>query len=344
MTHLPTPHDKPRIGMTLGDLNGIGPEVIIKALADARVTNLVTPVIYGSSRVLSYYKKALNIEEFNFTTVRNKGQFAPRHINVVNCWEEVIEVTPGKPSAEAGTAALKALQGACAELKEGLIDALVTGPIDKSTIHSEQFPFRGHTEFLAQEFDQGDSLMFMVSESLRIGLVTDHVPVKDVPSLITTERIEHKLRLMEASLRTDFGITKPRIAVLGLNPHAGDGGLIGTEDLDVIRNVVSAQRSKGKLVAGPVPADGFFGNGQYRQFDAVLAMYHDQGLIPFKTIAFEEGVNFTAGLPIVRTSPDHGTAYSIAGRNLASELSMRAAIFTAADIVRRRTEPSKDKY
>src|SRR5690606_8786745 len=176
-----------------------------------------------------------------------------------------LPISPGKPSAEAGTAALKALQGACAELKEGLIDALVTGPIDKSTIHSEQFPFRGHTEFLAQEFDQGDSLMFMVSESLRIGLVTDHVPVKDVPSLITTERIEHKLRLMEASLRTDFGITKPRIAVLGLNPHAGDGGLIETEDLDVIRNVVSAQRSKGNLVAGPVPADGFFGNGQYRQ-------------------------------------------------------------------------------
>lgn len=343
MTHTPKQLEKPRIGITIGDLNGIGPEVVIKALGDARVTSFFTPVIYGSSRVLSYYKKALNLEEFNFTTVRNRGQFAPRHVNAVNCWEDVIEVTPGKPSAEAGAAALKALQSACDDIKEGLIDALVTAPIDKSTIHSEAFPFRGHTEFLARKFGKGDSLMFMISETLRVGLVTDHEPLREVPNLITAERIEQKLKLMEASLKGDFGISKPRIALLGLNPHAGDGGLIGNEEQEVIRQVVSAQRSKGKLVVGPLPADGFFGNGQYRQYDGVLAMYHDQGLVPFKTLAFEDGVNFTAGLSVVRTSPDHGTAYSLAGKNQASESSMRAAIFTAADIFRRRQEQSKER-
>jgi 4-hydroxythreonine-4-phosphate dehydrogenase len=337
------PHEKARIGITIGDLNGIGPEVLIKALADNRILSLVTPVIYGSSKALSFYKKLLALEEFNFSPVRGKGQFVPKSINVVNCWEEVIEINPGKATRETGKAAFQALQCACAELKEGLIDALVTAPIDKHSIHSEQFPFKGHTEFLAREFGGGDSLMFMVSESLRIGLVTDHEALKDVAPLVTKERIESKLKLMENTLRKDFGVNKPKIAVLGLNPHAGDGGLIGKEDEEVIKPVISDYRNKGKLVFGPFPADGFFGTGQYRQYDAVLAMYHDQGLIPFKTLAFENGINFTAGLSVIRTSPDHGTGYNIAGKNQASESSMREAIFQAGEIFRHRSQHSTEK-
>ena len=343
MTHQAKHQEKPRIGITIGDLNGIGPEVVIKALADNRILSLVTPVIYGSAKVLAFYKKLLAMDEFNFSPVRAKGNFLSKSINVVNCWEEVIEINPGKPSRETGTASLRALQCAVEELKEGLIDALVTSPIDKSSIHSEEFPFKGHTEFLAKEFGNGESLMFMVSESLRVGLVTDHEPLREVASLITKENVEAKLRLMEQSLRGDFGIRKPRIAVLGLNPHAGDGGLIGKEDEEIIKAVVSDQRSKGKLVFGPLSADGFFGTAQYRQYDAVLAMYHDQGLIPFKTIAFENGVNFTGGLSIIRTSPDHGTGYNIAGKNQANEASMREAIFQAGEIYRHRAEQSKEK-
>jgi 4-hydroxythreonine-4-phosphate dehydrogenase len=343
MTHHTKAHEKPRIGITIGDLNGIGPEVVMKSLADTRILNMVTPVIYGSARVLAFYKKLLALEEFNFTPVKGKGQFVPKTVNVVNCWEEVVEINPGKPSRETGAAALRALKCACDELKEGLIDALVTAPIDKHTIHSDEFPFKGHTEFLAKEFGRGESLMFMVSDSLRVGLVTDHEPLRDVASLISKEKVESKLRLMENSLRNDFGINKPKIAVLGLNPHAGDGGLIGNEDEQILRAVIAEQRNKGKLVFGPLPADGFFGTAQYRQYDAVLAMYHDQGLIPFKTIAFESGVNFTGGLPVIRTSPDHGTGYKIAGKNQANELSMREAIFTAGEIFRHRTEQSKEK-
>lgn len=343
MTHQAKPQEKPRIGITIGDLNGIGPEVVMKALADSRILSLVTPVVYGSAKVLVFYKKLLALDEFNFTPARGKGQFVSKSINVVNCWEEVIEINPGKPTRETGTASLKALQCASAELKEGLIDALVTAPIDKRSIHSEEFPFKGHTGYLAKEFGGGESLMFMVSETLRVGLVTDHEALKDVASLITKERLESKLKLMEHSLRKDFGINKPKIAVLGLNPHAGDGGLIGKEDEEIIRGVVADQRNKGKLVFGPLPADGFFGTAQYRQYDGVLAMYHDQGLIPFKTIAFESGVNFTAGLSIVRTSPDHGTGYNIAGKNQANESSMREAIFQAGEIFRQRIEQSKEK-
>lgn len=343
MTYPTRLQEKPRIGITIGDLNGVGPEVVIKALADNRILNMVTPVIYGSSKVIAFYKKLLALEEFNYSPVKSKGQFVSKSINVVNCWEEVVEINPGKASKETGKASFQALQCACAEIKEGLIDALVTAPIDKHSIHSEEFPFKGHTEFLAHEFGAGESLMFMVSESLRVGLVTDHEPLKDVSSLITKERVELKLRLMETSLRKDFGINKPKIAVLGLNPHAGDGGLIGKEDEEILKMVISDQRNKGKLVFGPLPADGFFGTANYKQYDAVLAMYHDQGLIPFKTIAFESGVNFTAGLTIIRTSPDHGTGYNIAGKNRANELSMREAIFQAGEIFRQRSEQSKEK-
>jgi 4-hydroxythreonine-4-phosphate dehydrogenase len=343
MTHQNRHHEKPRIGITIGDLNGVGPEVVIKALADHRILALITPVIYGSAKVIAFYKKLLNIEEFNYSQVKGKGQFAPKSINVVNCWEDNIDIIPGKASRESGKAAYTALKQACEDLKEGLLDGLVTAPVDKQTIHSEEFPFKGHTEFLTQFFGVPDSLMFMVSDTLRVGLVTDHVPLKDVAGLITKARIEGKLKIMEQSLRNDFGINKPRIAVLGLNPHAGDGGLIGQEDGDIIKAVVTEQRNKGKLVYGPLPADGFFGVSLYSKYDAVLAMYHDQGLIPFKSIAFENGVNYTAGLPVIRTSPDHGTAYSIAGKNQANELSLREAILKAGDIFKQRREPSTEK-
>ncbi len=335
---------KPRIGITLGDYNGVGPEVVIKALADNRLLNLVTPVIYGSGKVISFYKKLLNIEEFNFSQVRNKGQFAPKSINVVNSWgDDAGEIMPGKASKESGKAAFIALKQASEELKEGVIDALVTAPIDKHTIHSDEFPFKGHTEFLTQFFEAPESLMFMISEKLRVGLVTEHIPVKDIAAAITKEKIEAKLKVMDASLRKDFGIMKPKIAVLGLNPHAGDNGLLGLEEEQIIRPLINDQKNKGRLVFGPFPADGFFAAGTYLKYDGILAMYHDQGLVPFKSVAFEDGVNFTAGLPVVRTSPDHGTAYAIAGKNQAHEGSMREAIYKAAEIFKHRNEPSKEK-
>ncbi len=337
------PHDhKPRIGITIGDLNGIGPEVVIKTLADHRILNFVTPVIYGSAKVIAFYKKHLNIEEFNYNQVRGKGQFTPKNINVVNCWEDAFDITPGKAARESGKAALMAIKQACEELKEGLIDGLVTAPVDKQTIHSDEFPFKGHTEFITQYFDAKDSLMFMISDGLKVGLVTEHVSLRDVAPLIVKERIEKKLRIMETSLKADFNIKKPKIAVLGLNPHAGDGGLIGTEEEEIIKGVVNDQRNKGKLVFGPFPADGFFGSSLYTRYDAVLAMYHDQGLIPFKAIAFDNGVNYTAGLSVVRTSPDHGTAYNIAGKNEASEQSMREALFQAIAIFKSRGEQSTE--
>lgn len=338
-----TPPEKPRIGITLGDINGIGPEVVIKALADARLLNLITPVVYGSTRVLSFYRKTMTLEEFNYSQVKQKGQFFAKAINVVNCWEDVIEITPGQPSRQTGKAALAALHKSVEEIKEGLIDALVTAPIDKNTIHGEEFPFRGHTEYLTHEFNAMESLMLMAGQQLRVGLVTEHVPLKEVSSLLSRERVELKIRLLELSLKQDFGLPKPKIAVLGLNPHAGDDGLLGEEEKTVIKPVVEDLRTKGKLIYGPFPADGFFAAGQHTKYDAVLAMYHDQGLIAFKTLDFDNGVNFTAGLPIVRTSPDHGTAYSIAGKNMADESSLRQAIYLAIDVIKHRVERSGSK-
>lgn len=335
--------DKPRIGITIGDLNGIGAEVIIKALADNRLLNLFTPVVYGSTKVLSFYRKQMGLEEFNYSQVKSKGQYFHKSINVVNCWEDVIEINPGQPSKQTAKAALLSLKRAVEELKEGHLDGIVTGPIDKNTMHSEEFPFQGHTEYLTQEFGAGESLMLMVGEELRVGLVTEHIPVKDIPAFITKERVELKIRLMELSLKQDFLINKPKIAVLGLNPHAGDEGLLGKEEQDVIKPVINDLKTKGKLIFGPFPADGFFATGQHRKYDGIVAMYHDQGLVAFKTLSFESGINYTAGLPYVRTSPDHGTAYNLAGKNMASESSMRQAMYVACDIIKNRIEQTVEK-
>lgn len=330
------PQEKPRIGITLGDYNGIGPEVVIGALADSRILNMITPVVYGSTRVLSFYKKLMNLEEFNYSQLKGKGQFFPKTINVVNCWDDNTEIHPGKASKESGTAARVALERVVEEAREGLIDGFVTAPIDKYTIHSEQFPYRGHTEYLTKTFNATESLMLLAGSNLKVGLVTEHIPVKEVSQYLTRERVELKIRLMELSLKKDFNVQKPRIAVLGLNPHAGDEGLIGDEEINIIRPVISDLKTKGKLIFGPFPADGFFGSGAYAKYDGVIAMYHDQGLVPFKTLAFDNGVNYTAGLPVVRTSPDHGTAYAIAGKNQADCSSMREAIFLASEIIRNR--------
>lgn len=320
----------------MGDVNGIGPEVVIGALADSRTLSMITPVVYGSTRAVSHYKKLMNLEDFNYGQVKQRGQYIPKTINVVNCWDDNLEISPGKASKESGNAARVALEKAIEESREGLIDGFVTGPIDKYTIHSEQFPFRGHTEYLTQVFQATETLMLMVGGNLKVGLVTEHIPIRDIPTYLTRERVELKIRLMELSLKKDFNIQKPRIAVLGLNPHAGDEGLIGQEENTIIKPVINDLRSANKLVFGPFPADGFFGAGTYSKYDGIMAMYHDQGLIPFKTLAFENGVNFTAGLPVVRTSPDHGTAYSIAGKNQADCSSMREAIFLAAEVIRHR--------
>lgn len=324
--------DKPRIGITLGDVNGIGPEVVIKALSDSRICNMITPVIYGSGRVISYYKKALQLDEFQYAPPKAPGQYLPKTATVINCWEDQYEIKPGISESISGRLAIQALKKAVEDINAGHIDAIVTGPIDKNSAFSSDFPYHGHTEFFTKIFNATESLMMLVSEKLRVGLVTEHVPVKEIQKLITRERVELKIRLMEYSLKKDFEILKPKIAVLGLNPHAGDGGLLGDEEEQIIKPVVNDLKSKGKLVYGPFPADGFFGNGLYHQYDGIIAMYHDQGLAPFKSLAFESGVNFTAGLPIVRTSPDHGTAYPIAGKGIANEQSMRQAIYLAADL------------
>ncbi len=329
---------KPVIGITLGDFNGVGPEVTLKALAGGQISRVCTPIIYGSVKVLSRYRKLLNLEEIQLHSIRSMEQMIHKRVNVFNCWEEHLEIEPGKATPEAGQAAHLALKTAVTDLKAGKIDAVVTAPINKHTIQGETFKFPGHTEYFAHEFGATDALMFLVSDQLRVAVVTGHIPLEKVRATITKELVTQKIKLLEQSLRQDFGIAKPRIAVLGLNPHAGEDGLLGTEEKEIIGPVLSELRHKGLLVYGPLPADGFFGTGSYRKYDGILAMYHDQGLIPFKTIAFENGVNFTAGLPIVRTSPDHGTAYNIAGKNIADETSMREAIYVACDVVKHRKE------
>ncbi len=325
-----------KIGITIGEVNGVGPEIILKTFADTRILQTCTPIIYGSAKTLSFHRKALNIPEFNYNTIRSIKEVIPHKINLLNCWEEEIKIEIGVASKLTGMYAFKALAAATNDLANGDINAMVTAPIDKHTIQTDNPNFTGHTEYLAAAFKTTDYLMFLVSGDLRVALVTGHVPVSKVAGLITKESILMKLKVMHASLKRDFGIRKPRIAVLGLNPHAGDNGVIGNEDLEIIIPAVKEAYNAGILAFGPYSADGIFGAGGYRKFDAILAMYHDQGLIPFKTLAFETGVNFTAGLPFVRTSPDHGTAYDIAGKGIANENSFREAVYLACDIYSRR--------
>lgn len=324
---------KLKVGITQGDGNGIGYEVIIKALSDPRILDLFTPVIYGSSKLFGFYKKTIHeIENMDTNVIGRASEAHPKRINIVNCLPESIYAEPGQASPESAKGAIKALECAVRDIKAGDIDVLVTGPINKKAMSGEGFGFPGHTEYLQNAFGVSDVTMLMVSDRLKLGVVTGHIPLKDVPGKITQEKILSKLRLMDQSLQKDFGTGKPRIAVLSLNPHSGDGGLLGTEEQDIIIPAVKKATEEGILAFGPYSPDGYFGLGHYEQFDATLAMYHDQGLSPFKAIAFEDGVNYTAGLPIVRTSPDHGTAFEMAGRDEADPRSMRAAIFRAIDI------------
>lgn len=330
--------DKIRAGITIGDINGIGLEVIIKTLMDNRILQLCTPIVYGSSKVASFHRKALGVSDFSFFPIREADQANPKNANLVNCWEEEVAIELGKPSSIAGKYALKSLEAAINDIKRNKTDVLVTAPIDKQTIQSDKFNFPGHTEYLAEQFQVKENLMLLVSDSLRVGVVTGHVPVNKISSLLSTELIIKKIRILNKSLIEDFGIRKPKIAVLGLNPHAGDKGLIGDEEAKIIIPAINKAKEDNLLVFGPYPADGFFGSGNFKNFDGVLGMYHDQGLVPFKALSFGSGVNFTAGLPIVRTSPDHGTGYDIAGKNIASEDSFRQALYLACDIFKNRME------
>jgi 4-hydroxythreonine-4-phosphate dehydrogenase len=333
--------DKPKIGISIGDINGIGLEIIIKTLADTKIYDYCTPIVYGHSKVASFHRRATQVGELNFNIIDDASLAITKRANMVNCWEEDVRIELGIVTAEGGKYAYQSLQRATDDLLSGKIDGLVTAPINKDNIQSEEFNFPGHTEYLQSRDSANESLMFLVSETLRVGVVTGHIPVSKISESITTEKIIAKLKLMHSSLRDDFWVRKPKIAVLGLNPHASDNGLIGNEEKDVIIPAIEEARAHDVLAFGPYAADGFFANGTYLQFDAVLAMYHDQGLIPFKQIAFETGVNYTAGLSFVRTSPDHGTAYDIAGKNMASEISFREALFTAIHIIKHRRETAE---
>lgn len=327
---------KIRVGITHGDVNGVGYEVILKAFEDPTMLELCTPVVYGSPKVAAYHRKAID-SPTNFSIINSATEVQDGRMNIVSCVDDEIKVGLGKPSQEGGKAALDALEKALEEYRGGLVDVLVTAPINKLTIQADNFHFPGHTEYIQERVGEGDkALMILMCNDLRVALVTGHIPVRDIATTITKELIQEKLHIFEKSLQRDFCIRKPRIAVLALNPHAGDNGLIGQEEQEVIIPAITELKNKGMFCYGPYPADGFFGSGQFAKFDGILAMYHDQGLAPFKALAMEEGVNFTAGLPIVRTSPAHGTAYDIAGKGVASELSFRQAIYTAIDVFRNR--------
>ena len=324
------------IGITMGDYNGIGPEVILKSLSDSRVLETVVPVIYGSAKVMSYYRKLFNLANISFQTLPSISELDRRKINLVQSVSEDIQVEPGKALPSAGMAAYSCLEKAVSDLKSGSLDALVTAPINKKAIQSPSFHFPGHTEYLQQCFGEKDALMFMISDRIKLGVVAGHMPLSEVAGSVSPEAILSKLRLMKASLVQDFGIQQPLIAVLSLNPHAGDEGLLGKEEQEIIIPALRTAKEEGMMVFGPYPSDGFFGSDLLFRFDAVLAMYHDQGLTPFKTLCFDNGVNFTAGLSVVRTSPAHGTAYDLAGKDQASCESVRNALYWAEDISRRR--------
>lgn len=328
--------NKIRVGITQGDINGVGYEVIFKTFSDPAMLELCTPVIYGSPKVAAYHRKAMELQA-NFSIVNSASEASHGKLSVVNCANDEVKVEFAKPAEESGRAALDALERALTEYRAGLIDVLVTAPINKATIQSETFHFPGHTEYIEERAGKGNkALMILMKDDFRVALVTGHIPVKDIASTLTQELIEEKLSIFNRSLKVDFNIDCPRIAVLALNPHAGDNGLLGTEEKEIIIPAMEAASAKGIRCFGPYAADGFMGSDQLTAFDGVLAMYHDQGLAPFKALAMEEGVNFTAGLPIIRTSPDHGTAYDIAGKGIASEASFRQAVYVAIDVFRNR--------
>lgn len=331
--------EKIKVGISVGDLNGIGPEIILKTFEDPRMLDFCTPVIFASIKTMSFFKKHLE-SDVNLHGINDISQIIEGKVNVLNVWRDVFEIEFGKEDIKMGEYAVKSLHAATQALKIDAIDVLVTAPINKHNIQSKEFNFPGHTNYLAKELE-GKSLMFMVTEYLKVGLLTDHVPVADVPKYITAKLIEEKVETVYNSLVVDFRINRPKIAVLSINPHAGDNGVIGEEDDKVLRPTLQKIKDSGKLVYGPYSADSFFGSNNYKNFDAVIASYHDQGLIPFKTIAFGEGVNYTAGLNKVRTSPDHGTAYEIAGKGIADENSFKEAVFTAIEIYHNRIEHAK---
>ena len=325
------------IGITHGDINGIGYEVILKTLAEPKIIENFIPVIYGSSKVAAFYRKHLDIQGVNLNIINSIEELNPKRLNIVNCVDDDIKVEFGQSTPEAGKAALVAIERSTEDLKKGAIHAVVTAPINKHNIQSETFSFPGHTEYYEQNFKtDSPALMLLVNDVMRVAVVTGHIPVEKVSTKISSELILQKLQVLNASLKKDFSIVRPRIAVLGLNPHAGDGGVIGTEEQTVIIPALKDAEKQGIICVGPYPADGLFGSGNFKKFDAVLAMYHDQGLVPFKTVSMDTGVNYTAGLPVIRTSPDHGTAYDIAGKNTASEESFRQALFMAYDIYQSR--------
>jgi 4-hydroxythreonine-4-phosphate dehydrogenase len=329
---------KLRIGITIGDLNGIGPEVLMKAFTDQRFRDLCIPVVYGSARVINIYRKILDLDKFNYQVVPNPGQARPGRVNLIDCIPDIDRVEIGQPSESGGLGAYYALKLAIEDAIHQQIDALVTLPVDKSTIQKHDADFIGHTEMLAKAFSVNMNLMLMVSDQLRLGLATNHLPLKDVSRNLSVQRIKSKIHLLDQSLKNDFNLQKRLIAVMGLNPHAGDNGLIGEEENLVLKEAITEAQKEGVSAYGPYPADGFFGSLQYRNFDGVLAMYHDQGLIPFKLIAGMRGVNFTAGMPFVRTSPAHGVAYDIAGKNEADPTGLIEAIYLAIDVCRNRIE------
>lgn len=325
-----------KVGISIGDLNGIGCEVILKTFEDSRMLELCTPVIFGSTKTLNFHRNHFGLE-LNFQGISHPNQAIDGKINVVNVWKEAPEIEFGKATESGGKFAVLSLKAAVKALKENAIDVLVTAPINKKTAQSEAFKFPGHTDYLAQELE-GESLMFMVTDTLKVGLLTDHVPVKDAPALITAKRVTSKVKAMEESLTRDFGINRPKIAVLGINPHSGDDGVIGTEDNEVLKPTLQKLSENRHLVFGPFAADTFFASDQFLRYDGILACYHDQGLIPFKTLSFGKGVNFTAGLSRVRTSPDHGTAFDIAGKGEADPSSFREAVYTALQVFKNRKE------
>lgn len=327
-----------KIGISVGDINGIGLEVALKTLADKRILQWCTPVIYGSTKVVSYHKNIAKIKDLPLHNTSDAQSLNPNAINVVNCWMENVKITLGKCSADGGKYATFSLDQATEDLKAGYLDALVTAPIHKKAMQESGFAFPGHTEYLTSKFQAPLNLMLLVNESLRVGLVTNHLPIKEVSAIITQQLVLEKIRLMNKTLRMDFGIDRPAIAVLGLNPHAGDGGVLGSEETEHILPAIEQAKQEGILAIGPYAADGFFGSGNYLNYDGILAMYHDQGLVPFKALSFGKGINFTAGLPIIRTSPDHGTGFDIAGKNTANHQSFREALYLAMDSARQRAE------